>query len=80
METKLTREYAEKLANEANENTAPLGTEFVFVNGYMKAIEETNAKGLLEAVQNAIKDLKRPHSDGSIALGYLEAAIKKSSI
>ncbi len=68
METKLTREYAEKLANEYGKKAwgewsdevaaGGFGCEMTlseisskdYYEGYMKAIEETNAKGLLEAL------------------------------
>lgn len=70
METKHTKEYAEKLAEICLPNTkgrTAFGTsmEIVrskerksFINGYMKAIEETAAPDLLEALNAICKKLK----------------------
>jgi len=35
--------------------------------------------GLAFGMQNAIKDLKRPHSDGSIALEDLETSLERAT-
>jgi hypothetical protein len=35
--------------------------------------------GLSFGIQNAIQDLKRPHSDGSIALEYLEKSLESAT-
>jgi hypothetical protein len=54
MTTKHTKGYAEKLAQKqsssTNEYTSVI-TEAIFVNGYMKAIEETNAAELFKALE-----------------------------
>ena len=52
MENKLTKEYAEKLARQNVIYGESVGN---YVFGYLKAIEETNAKELLEALEYLIK-------------------------
>lgn len=52
METKHTREYARKLANEYvdGDHYDKFGHSGSFLEGYMRAVKETNAKELLEAL------------------------------
>lgn len=59
---KTSREYAEKLAKEIWSNSKAdfsynSGLYYGIIEGYMKAIEETNAKGLLEALEFLIKSI-----------------------
>lgn len=54
MENKLTKEYAEKMAT--LNNCVVADTDMAYTNGYLKAIEETNAKELLEACMEFIKE------------------------
>jgi hypothetical protein len=98
METKLTREYAEKLAKEmlkpswshlyiggelTNEPEFFVKEKERIIDGYMKAIEETNAKGLLESLEKIVKKLEfcTLHNKRTFGEEYLEAieAIKKAN-
>lgn len=45
---KHTKEYAEKVA--MNNSILPIDDELIWIDGYMKAIEETNVAELLEAL------------------------------
>ncbi len=78
METKLTREYAEKLAIKdfGLDTTGYLAA--AFERGYMKAIEETNAKGLLEALKDLVKFCK--DNNVGAELEFAEEQLKKASI
>ena len=55
METKHTKEYATELAKDYKVNQGAYSKEWSngFISGYMTAIEETNAEGLLEALEAA---------------------------
>jgi len=59
---KFTREYAEKLA-ECNLIQQPdlFNRRKIFSNGYMKAIEETNAPELLEALKDMLARTERDY-------------------
>jgi len=66
---KFTREYAEKLATEQGSASLYDLYQVGFTEGYMKAIEETNATELLEALKNADKIFRLYHNetyDGSL--------------
>lgn len=62
---KTSREYAEKLAKEYTQHDVEnfdsqslyvgKSKEEIYTDGYMKAVEETNAKGLLEACEIALR-------------------------
>ncbi len=54
MKTKHTREYARKLALESK-STSDGATQLAYLDGYMKAIEETNVAELLEALIKSMK-------------------------
>jgi len=66
---KTSKEYAEKWADSlypkrTSETTieillARLSKRNGRIEGYLKAVEETNAKGMLEALEKARKDLKK---------------------
>ena len=77
METKHTKEYAEKLAKENVVYGESLGN---YVFGYMKAIEETAAPELLEAL-NKITIAYKQHCDKPSIKLILEAEqlIKKAT-
>jgi hypothetical protein len=81
METKLTREYAEKMALKHN---ISLNGDLPYIKGYMKAIEETNAKGLLEALCELEKVTtnhgRYNYNDRESARLKAIEAIKKASI
>lgn len=73
---KHTKEYAEKLANEYAENKSSADVfkqshSTDFLNGYLKAVEETNVKELRESVEELIKQLKNEHLS-EYAEGYIE--------
>lgn len=56
MENKLTKEYADKMADEYSKKLG--GGKNIFTHGYLKAIEETNAKELLEALVEITESYK----------------------
>ena len=78
---KHTKEYAEKLAEKyaEEENSCYNNDLNGFKNGYMKAIEETNVAGLLEALKT-LKQAYISHCDKPSTRIILEidAEIKKS--
>ena len=53
MENKLTKKYAEKLA--ILNNCVVADTDMAYINGYLKAIEETNVKEMREALIELLK-------------------------
>lgn len=57
---KTSKEYAEKLARENVIYGESMGN---YVFGYMKAVEETNVKGLLEALKECLDGVKELNSE-----------------
>lgn len=85
METKHTKEYAEKLAKEDAEYLPDYADkEFSiekFTEGYMKAIEETAAPELLEALININNILNSAYQSSKVEeiLDITNNAIKKAT-
>jgi len=80
MESKFTNDYAEKLAKDIS-NVEDIYSIGSFKKGYMKAIEETNASELLEALIEANNLLKKRCLDTDVEFLELnlETAINKAT-
>ena len=75
------KEYAEKIARELGINNEELNrsAKEYFTEGYIKAVEETNAEGLIEAVR--LLEKAQPDTwDYSAARNKLREALKKAII
>ena len=77
METKFSKEYAKKLAKEYTVEYG--GYESDYVAGYMKALRESAAPDLLEALQSVRPYLAAAGTNGNHWLPTVDEAIKKAT-
>ncbi len=74
---KTSREYAEKLTENHSNTFRP-----TFISGYLTAIEETNVKGLQEALEKARQDINWMLNNRQFLnaeqFDYIETTLKKS--
>lgn len=77
---KHTKEYAEKLAKDIYPDGSYWLGSSEFISGYMKAIEETNVAGLLEALKELVKKIEEIVEEESMELMDDDKAIIQRAI